>query len=522
MADPDYENMSDEELLKAAQAAGVTPPAQAAAAPTGVHLAPIGEKKPPAQPQEGGGASTLESLGMGVLGGAGAVAAAKFPELRTAISNLAARAKMGAPMRQTAEAILRDVGDTQAASQRLRDLAAKMRQASTPETIGDVMGPQGQQLAKAAIAKPGAESAAYAQSLEQRQKQMPDRLTQLVEQELGNGTPYTQQEQQFLDLQKARAQPLYDAAYQQFPSLKSNVWLELMNDPAGQLASKNATLELQRRNLPVGPVTPGGMVQQPSLAYFDQFKRELDKVIGGYRKAGILGTDPTAKAKAASLGGMRDRFLDELDRNTTLPNGVSPYAVARRQFSSDQKVIDALHSGHDDFEGMSLPEMQEAMKKYLPGSAEREAFTSGVAESLLRKIGKTGSSVDTARKLINSPDTQAKIGLLFDNPQGAENFVRAIEKESGMFNFSKEMLASRKGATVPTPGGPLIPAHTAAGALLGSPWHQKYALLRGAASLLGRKPFPDPGVSTIMGQSGGQGAMTLEQLADAMPRMRAP
>jgi hypothetical protein len=512
MAEPDYSTMTDEDLLKAAQAAGVaqpTPPAKVSVNSTGTT-------------SKDEGLSLPEIIGGGLAGAGATALALKFPEMRTSLANLAARSKMGAPMRQTAEAVLRDVGDTQAASQRLRDLAQKMRSLNSPQTVGDVLGPQGQNLAKAAVAQPGAASVQYTADLAARQQATPERLSQAVMQELGSGVPYSEQEQQFLKLQRDRSQPLYDAAYQQFPSVKSNTLMEILDDPAGQLASKNAVTELARRGISVGPVTPGGMVQSPSLAYMDQVKRELDKVIGAYRRAASIGTDPTAKAKASSLGGLRDRFVTDLDKNTTLPNGVSPYAQARSQFSSDQKVIDALRSGHDDFEGMTPQEVQETMRRYTPGSAERDAFQSGVAEHLLRRVGSTSTNVDAARKLISSPDLQAKVQALFDRPEDAENFIRSLGRESDMFNFSKEMQAAQKNVGVSGPKGAVISPHEAAAAILGSPWHQKIAGLRTVANMLPQKPFPDPGVSTIMSQTGGQGARTLEDLADAMTRFKNP
>jgi hypothetical protein len=84
MAEPNYDTMTDEELLQAAHVAGVD------------NSAP----KPPAgasvTPDEG--LSTAGKIGLGVAGGAGALLAAKFPALRDSIAQLAERAKLEAPL----------------------------------------------------------------------------------------------------------------------------------------------------------------------------------------------------------------------------------------------------------------------------------------------------------------------------------------------------------------------------------------------------------------------------------------
>jgi hypothetical protein len=80
MAEPDYSNMTDEQLLAAAHSAGVD--GSTPAVPKGAAVTPA----------DNGGMSTLEKWGAGALAtGAGALAL-KYPELRSMVENMAARA----------------------------------------------------------------------------------------------------------------------------------------------------------------------------------------------------------------------------------------------------------------------------------------------------------------------------------------------------------------------------------------------------------------------------------------------
>jgi hypothetical protein len=83
MADPDYSTMTDAELLAAAHAAGVD--TQAPKTPTDAAVTPAPEQS---------GLSTAEKVGLGAAGAGTAALVLKFPELRTALENLAARANI--------------------------------------------------------------------------------------------------------------------------------------------------------------------------------------------------------------------------------------------------------------------------------------------------------------------------------------------------------------------------------------------------------------------------------------------
>jgi hypothetical protein len=468
----------------------------------------------------GGAAAIPEAIKQGkpsdILLGAGAgagtalaanVAGRALPALRTAMQTTA-------PERTVASAVLSDAGNAQAASARLKALATQLRSGAkgpnpSPQTVAETLGPQGQALAQHAIAAPTPESQAYAQQLAQRQQQTPQRLTGAVNQALAP-SPYTPEEQKLISTMQANAKPLYDKAYAAFPSIQSDQLSSVLNNKYGVAASRRAVQDMKAEGVPIGPMNPStGMVQAPSLQYYDYVKRALDDQAAAASASGN-------KNLARIISGMRDRMIDEIDTKTTGPNGVSPYAEARQQYQSDHAVVDALHSGRDDFPKMTPEEVESTMQGL--DFSGKDAFRSGVAESLFQQIGKTKGKTNTAFNLIGSPSMQAKLTALFDNPKDAAAFTDTLTREASMFEHSKTMASAAKAgpaaAVTPSGGNPIA---TAAGALA----NPKLAALKAAVAANAPRPIPAGGVSNIMRQTGPQGADQLNRLADVARRVEA-
>lgn len=467
----------------------------------------------------GGAAAVPEAIKQGkpsdILLGAGAGAATglaanaagrALPALRTALATTS-------PERAVASTVLADAGNVQAASGRLRALATQLRSGArgptpNPQTVGDVVGPQGQALAQRAIASPASESQTYAQQLADRQQQTPQRLTGAVNQALAP-SPYTPEEQKLIATMQANAKPLYDKAYAQFPSIQSNQLSSVLNNPYGVAASKRAVKDMKADQVPIGPMDPAtGMVQNPSLQYFDYVKRALDDQVAA---ASVGGN----KNQARIIGGMRDRLIDEIDQKTTGSNGVSPYAEARAQYQSDHAVVDALHSGLEDFPKMTPDQVEKTMLNM--DFSSKDAFRSGVAEGLFRQIGKTPGRVNTGYKLIGSPDMQAKLTSLFDDPKDAAAFTATLQREAEMYDRTKVMTAAAKAG----PAGAVAPGANPVAAVAGAVANPKLAALQMAARSAVPGPRQAGGISQIMAQHGAAGADQINRLAEVARRVQA-
>ena len=452
--------------------------------------------------KEGKPSDLLVGAGAGAATGLAANAGARaLPAIKTMMQTTS-------PERAVASSVLADAGNAQAASSRLKALATELRSGArgpnpNPQTVGDVLGPQGQALAKQAIAAPAPESQAYAQQLQQRQAGAPQRITEAVNQGLAP-SPYTDEEQKLVATMKANAKPLYDKAYAAFPSIQSDQLSNVLNNPYGVAASKRAVKDMKADGVPIGPVNPQGMVMNPSLQYFDYVKRALDDQVAGAAATGN-------KNQARIIGGMRDRMVDEIDQKTAGPNGVSPYAEARKQFQSDHAVVDALHSGLDEFPKMTPHDVEAAMTNM--DFSSKDAFRSGVAEGLFREIGKTPGKVNTGYKLIGTPDMQAKLGALFDNPKDAADFIGTLQREAQMYDHTKVMTTSAKKGPATAVAPSAGPISSIADAVV----HPKLTALRLAA----KAAAPNMGgVSSIMSQSGQAGGDQLARLADVAARVQ--
>ncbi len=311
------------------------------------------------------------------------------------------------------------------------DIAQRLeasRRLGVPSTVGDVGGPNTQALATAVTQKPGPGVQNYVDSTIARMKGTPDRVHELVNRALAPDD-YLAQLDKLQQALYSNAKPLYDAAYGQFPSVNSPQLMEVLDTPAGKRAARRAVTMMRNAREPIGNADVTGMVHAPSLKFWDYFKRGLDDTINKAERTGYTG-------EGKILRGMRNTVRDELDRATTLPNGVSPYAAARQQYAGDLEVRDALQTGRDKFLTMT----NEALRRTLdPMSfAEKDAFRSGAAESLFNQANKAGNP---ARRLLNLPGVAQKYQALFDKPSDYQRFMDGLSQEADNFDRARTRVA---------------------------------------------------------------------------------
>lgn len=222
------------------------------------------------------------------------------------------------------------------------------------------------------------------------------------------------------DDMKTLSGPAYTQAYSHGEVTDPKV-LKYMKLPQFQQALKEAEklLAAEGRTLDMS---------KPTVEVLDQVKRGLDTLIEGQTDA--------LTGKTTSLGRIytqkKNEFLTALDK------AVPDYEIARGIYAGGAELQDAMRKGINDFGRMD----HEQVIKLVSGmsDAEKHAFRTGVARDLYDKIMRPSGNFNAAQRLIGSPEMQAKLQPLFDNPAQFELFKNALERESQLFNQSNKIL----------------------------------------------------------------------------------
>jgi hypothetical protein len=169
-------------------------------------------------------------------------------------------------------------------------------------------------------------------------------------------------------------------------------------------------------------------MSKPTVEVLDQVKRGLDTLIEGQTDA--------VTGKTTSLGRIytqkKNEFLKELDK------AVPDYELARGIYAGGAELSDAMRKGINDFSRMDHEQVIKLVSGM--GESEKHAFRTGVARDLYDKIMKPSGNFNAAQRLIGSPEMQAKLQPLFDNPAQFELFKNALEREAQLFNQSSKIL----------------------------------------------------------------------------------
>ena len=165
----------------------------------------------------------------------------------------------------------------------------------------------------------------------------------------------------------------------------------------------------------------------------DYIKRGIDASIdSGFRGQGM------STAEASALRDLRREFVKAIDEN------VPAYRAARQEYAGDMEVIDAMRSGLADFRKLDSEQVVQMMAGM--SKAEREAFRTGVARNLYGQVMDPSSNFNAASRIINSPETVAKLQPLFDDPAHFRLFQTALERESQLFQQANKILGGSQTA----------------------------------------------------------------------------
>lgn len=302
--------------------------------------------------------------------------------------------------------------------QQIERVMAGDRAMGVPSVLANVS-PATVDLAEAVAQRTGAGARNIEKALVEQKLGSRERTYGQVQQALQPGDYYDDALKLAEDL-RTKATPYYDAAYAHGEVLDPEVlkFLELPQFKQG-LKKAEELLAAEGREIDM---------TRPTVEVLDQVKRGLDSLIEAQ-------TDDLT-GKKTSLGRVyvntKNQFLEALD------NAVPKYGEARAVYRGDAELLDAMRSGLKDFGSMS----HEQIIKHVGSmsGAEREAFRTGVARDLYAKVMNPSGNFNAAQRIIGSPEMQAKLQPLFDNPGQFNLFKNALERESQLFFQANKVL----------------------------------------------------------------------------------
>ena len=167
----------------------------------------------------------------------------------------------------------------------------------------------------------------------------------------------------------------------------------------------------------------------PDVRTLDYMKRGIDANID----AGFRSAQGMSSAEASALKGLRNQFVSIID------DLVPEYKLARSAYAGDAEVIDAMRLGFEDFKKLKHEEVVRMVAGM--SQAEKDAFRTGVARNIYQDVfGSSGRNFNAAQRVIGSPEVQAKLQPLFDNPGQFRLFKSSLEREAQLFEESNRVL----------------------------------------------------------------------------------
>lgn len=335
---------------------------------------------------------------------------------------------------------------TDTTPQQIEKAMANDRAMKVPSVIANTS-PALSDLAEAVAQRTGRGARKIEDTLQQQRLGARERTHQQVTKGLKPGNFYDDEQRMISDL-RSNAKTVYDDAYAvgtiddpTINSVLSNPAFKGFFDKAKTIANTEAQAAKLRGEDPgkyqlqdiykLVKGADGNMTMEsskaPDVRTLDYIKRGIDATIdAGFRGQGM------STAEASALRQLRTEFVKRID------DLVPEYKVARKTYAGDMEVLDSMRKGMAKFGSMD----HEQVIKLVAGmsNAEKEAFRTGVSRDLYTKIMNPSGNFNAAQRIIGSPETQAKLQPLFDNPGHFDLFKTAMEREAQLFNQSNRIL----------------------------------------------------------------------------------
>lgn len=402
--------------------------------------------------ERGTGAVVGGTLGTIIGGGApvvlrGAKGAGQWLRDRLAPTEATIASRAGQKMTQA-------MRESNLTPQQIEQMMAKDRSMNVPSTLANVDGAMAD-LAEAVAQRTGKGTRKVEKTLTQQKTGARERTYQQVSKGLQPGDYYADEANLVKEL-RSKAKSVYDDAYaygdvddprivealknpqfqQFFQKARSIADTEAMAAKLrGEDPSKYALPEIYK---PSGKLTESGaeileLTRLPDVRTLDYIKRGIDATIeSGFAGKGL------SKTEASALRDLRKVFVNAIDEN------VPAYRDARKAYAGDMEVIDAMRMGMQDFNKLDHEQVIKMVAGM--GNAEKEAFRTGVARNLYGTIMDPSTNFNAANRIINSPETTAKLQPLFDDPAHFRLFKAALEREAQLFQQANKILGGSQTA----------------------------------------------------------------------------
>ncbi len=291
------------------------------------------------------------------------------------------------------------------AQQRLQELGPAA-------TIAD-LGPNMRAQTSAIATTPGEGQLTVRNALNARGNEAGLRVTKAVDSAMGGRENVLSLADDIVTRRKAIADPLYNES-RNVPVPESNVLKDLMSRPSTKKAIEQAKVNIADR---------GGIFDEKNLTVgmIDDVKKALDDQIGAAVREG-------AKERVSSLMEIKNGLVSHADE-------VAPqYAEARRLFSGDSSVINALEDGLKVFDNNMTPDM---LSKHLAGLDEssREAYIAAARQKVANTMGTARNDAAAVRSMFNKEYNAEKLKILLGD-EGAEKILQGIASEDA-FQLTK-------------------------------------------------------------------------------------
>jgi hypothetical protein len=224
---------------------------------------------------------------------------------------------------------------------------------------------------------------------------------------------------------RARAAPLYDAAYARPGAVRSPLIDDLLTRPATRDAMRRAVKIAANEGR--DPNTMGFQfdeagdvirVQEPSMETLDYVKRGLDDVVNTYRDSTTRRLNLDAEGQ--SVDGIRRQLRDELVR-------LNPAYGEALSAGGDPLRLEEAFRLSDRLFQVGTPQRTFAAATQGMGDAERNALVAGFADRLFRDA-QAGRLSTRQLNQLNVPVTREKLASLI-GAEGADSFMQRIGAE---------------------------------------------------------------------------------------------
>jgi hypothetical protein len=164
---------------------------------------------------------------------------------------------------------------------------------------------------------------------------------------------------------------------------------------------------------------PDGSRALPSLDFWDQVKRNLDRMIDDVKPTVVGGGNRTA---FNDLTAIKQKLVGALD------GAVPEYRTARQGAAAFFGADDAIDAGRKAFNSpRQIPEIERAVAKMTP--AEKDAFSVGFSSEIIDRIKASGDRQNVIQQVFGTPSMRERVRIAL-GPQKALELEAYVKAES--------------------------------------------------------------------------------------------